>query len=372
MQSWQFEIFRGIEKIEQVLSCQEWERFFDGSEGATMSHHPAMVLNWYKSYSVLWGREQILVRASSGSRQVVYPFEKVREVWKGLSIYQLTPLGGIYNFDFQDPLVSGSSLREDECENFWSEFAAFVRRQLADCDRVVLYRLRREYLGAFKSGWESAVCPYIDLAGKKSLDDVLAGCSGSHRGDVKRQIRRLAAKGELSVRRFEIDEIEEAENALRRFFIAYDGQWAPKGLHAFESPLGRSFLEGVLRDLLPTGLLHFSVLYCGDTPIHWHLGFVFRDRFYFYKLASDQQWSNYSPGKVHTAFLIEYCIDNGVRFFDFLYGDEQYKFSWTSKVYTLYRREWWNGVRPVKRCVENFIRPCFRSIKAMLQQRSVK
>jgi CelD/BcsL family acetyltransferase involved in cellulose biosynthesis len=368
MQSWQFEIFRGIEKIEAAFACQKWMSFFDGVESATMSHHPAMVLNWYKSYCVLWNREPILVRASSGARQVVYPLEKVQEVWKGLSTHLLTPLGGVYNFDFQDPLVSGPCWNQEESERFWAEFTIFVRQEVKDCDRVVLYRLRPEFSGDLSLAKESAVCPYIDLAGKKSLDEVLADCTGSHRGDVKRQIRRLAAKDNLSIRRFGVDDMVLAEDALQHFFVAYDEQWAPKGPHAFETPLGRSFLEGLLRDLLPTGMLHFSVLYCGVTPIHWHLGFVFRDRLYFYKLAGDRQWSNYSPGKVHTAFLIEHCINSGIRYFDFLYGDEAYKFNWTSTVYTLYRRNWWNGIHPVKRFVEETVRPSYRAIKIRMQQ----
>lgn len=373
MQSWKFEIFRGVEKIEEAFSPQEWAVFFEGAESATMSHHPAMVLNWYKSYCVLWKREPILVRASSGTRQLVYPLEKVREVWKGFSSYLLTPLGGIYNFDFQDPLVFGSGLNEKECESFWSGFATFVRQEVCDCDRVVLYRLRAEFAGDLSLVKESAVCPYIDLAGKKSLDEVLADCNGSHRGDVKRQIRRLASQGELSMRRFGIEEMVQAEEALQHFFVAYDEQWAPKGPHAFETSLGRSFLEGVLRDLLSIGLLHFSVLYCGVTPIHWHFGFVFRNRFYFYKLAGERQWSNYSPGKVHTAFLIEHCINSGIRYFDFLYGDEPYKFHWTSQFYPLHRRNWWNGIQPVKRCIEDVIRPSYRAVKTVMKQkRNVK
>ncbi len=363
MPAWQFAIYQGLEDIEQAFPREKWESIFWGAESATMSHHPDMVLNWYRSFGKLWQRDPLLIVANSNNRQVFYPFEIVREKWKGLTTRILTPIGGAFHFDFQDPLVSGVSWDKDEVESFWRGLSAYIRQAVRDCDRVVLYRLRSEFVTDMAQNMESTVCPYIDLAGKKTLDDVLANCHGSHRGDVKRQMRKLAVRGDLSLRRFDPGELPVAEDALRCFFLAYDEQWAPKGPHAYETPVGRSFLEGVLRDLLPTGLLHFSVLYCGDTPIHWHLGFVFRGRFYFYKLAGDRQWSNFSPGKVHTALLIEYCLHNDIRYFDFLYGDESYKFTWTSQTYPLYRQQWWNGLHPVKRTIEDFIRPGYRALK---------
>jgi CelD/BcsL family acetyltransferase involved in cellulose biosynthesis len=274
--------------------------------------------------------------------------------------------------------VSGALWTKEESESFWTGLAAFLRKEMRDCDRVQLYRLRPEFAGGSTPEKESAVCPYLDLAGKKSLDEVLADCHGSHRGDVKRQIRRLSAQGDLSVRRFGARELVQAEVALQEFFRAYDEQWSPKGPHVFETTLGRSFMEGVLKDLLPTGLLHFSVLYCGVTPVHWHFGFVFRDRFYFYKLALDRYWSNYSPGKIHTALLIGQCIADGIRYFDFLYGNEPYKYWWTSQSYPLYQREWWNGLRPVNRFVhgippaqrriKDLLRPGYRAVKNIFKQ----
>lgn len=366
MTAWCFELHRGLDTISQFLPYKEWEKFFINADSATMSHHPALILNWYRSFGKLWQREPLLVLAQMGTRQVIFPLEMTKEKWKGLTTRLLTPVGGAFNFDFQDPLVSGDNWNREEKESFWTGFNTFVRHAVKDCDRVVLYRLRHEMAGDSAQLKESTVCPYLDLAEKKSLDEVLADCHSNHRSATKRRMRKLAKEGELSVRLFGPSEMAPAEEALLQYFQAYDEQWSPKGSHAFETALGRSFLEGVMRDLLPTGLMHFSVLYCGATPVHWHLGFLFRNRFYFYKPARNSDWSNYSPGRVHIALLIEGCIRTGIRFFDFLYGDESYKFSWTSQTYTLYRREWWNGIRPVKRCVKEVIRPGYRAVKKIL------
>ena len=370
MNNWEFTACRGLDKIERALPIEEWHRIFSGSETATMSHHPAMIMNWYRSFNVLWKLEPIVISArSSSGHAVVYPLEKSYSDWRGLRARQLTPVGGQSHFDFQDPLVAGDGWSGSLSEGFWRSFKDFVRSSLRDCDHVILYRVRRELLNGANGLAEPTPFPYLDLNGKRSLDEVLDACSRSHRGDVKRQIRRLSQKGELSLRIFGIDQTTEATEELVRLFHAYDLQWRPKGDHVFMTALGRSFLEGVVRDLLPTGYLHFSVLHCGPRPIHWHVGFVFRNRFYYYKLAGDPQWSNFSPGKVHTALLIEECAKKGIRFFDFLYGAEPYKSSWTSTAYNLYRCDWWNGIRPLKSSWESLVRPVYRATKNLLKER---
>jgi CelD/BcsL family acetyltransferase involved in cellulose biosynthesis len=211
------------------------------------------------------------------------------------------------------------------------------------------------------------VSPYLDLQGKRTLDDLLAACRKSHRGDVGRQMRRLASKGPLSLRLFRRDEQAAARQELTRFFGAYEREWSSRGPSMFSSPLARGFLEGLLEDLLHTGWLHFSVLTCGSCPIHWHFGYLWRERLYWTKVAYNPQWANFSPGKVHIAMLLDLCLQTGIRYFDFLYGDEAYKFLWAPQVAPLYRLEWWNGVRPLHRLLDRFIRPACRATKRSLR-----
>jgi CelD/BcsL family acetyltransferase involved in cellulose biosynthesis len=363
MDDWKFELYRGLESIEGNLRSSIWEQIFSDSEDATIFHHPSMILNWYKSFSILRQNEPVVVRGWSDAREAICAFEHTRTGWRDLRARVLTPIGGPFNVDFQDPLVSGSVWILQERQAFWRQLSDFLRLSLPECDRINLYRLRQGYVDGVDGSEESDVSPYLDLEGMHSLDDVLSRCRRSHRGDVCRQIRRLNKKGNVSIRVFGCDEVGPALLELRRFFRAYDHQWAPHGDHMFQTALGRSFLAGLLRDLLPTGFLHFSVLMCHERPIHWHMGFLFRNRLYFYKLTYDRQWANYSPGKVHIALLIDECIRKGVRYFDFLYGGESYKFSWAPTVNKLYRLEWWNGVRPIHRCWEDILQPSYRTLR---------
>jgi CelD/BcsL family acetyltransferase involved in cellulose biosynthesis len=43
----------------------------------------------------------------------------------------------------------------------------------------------------------------------------------------------------------------------------------------------------------------------------------------------DIHYAAYSPGRVLTYYLLEYCFTQGVEVFDFTIGAEAYKFEWT-------------------------------------------
>jgi hypothetical protein len=109
--------------------------------------------------------------------------------------------------------------------------------------------------------------------------------------------------------------------------------------------------------------MHVSTLVFRGQPIHWHFGLRHGRRFYWYKMAYDAAFAAYSPGKVHVALLLEECMRDGVEVFDFLCGDEAYKFAWTSRFRRFYRLEWWNGLRPVKRMVRRVPPPILAGLR---------
>jgi len=170
------------------------------------------------------------------------------------------------------------------------------------------------------------------LKGKKTLDEVLSCVHKQLRQDVRRQNRRLEALGPVRLRVFKSDETTDAKAILPDFEKWLDARW-PRSID------GSTYFSSLIDACLPEGYVHVSCLYCGDRAISAHVGFLHRHHFYYYKPAYDVEYSQYSPGKVHLAALIESLLHQNVQTFDFLRGCEPYKLLWTKEFEELYSME---------------------------------
>jgi CelD/BcsL family acetyltransferase involved in cellulose biosynthesis len=70
-----------------------------------------------------------------------------------------------------------------------------------------------------------------------------------------------------------------------------------------------------------------DVLAAADgTPVAAAFGFETPDAYYLYNSSFDPQFGHVSPGAVMVDRMVEAAIDGGRSRFDFLKGDEPYKF----------------------------------------------
>jgi CelD/BcsL family acetyltransferase involved in cellulose biosynthesis len=92
--------------------------------------------------------------------------------------------------------------------------------------------------------------------------------------------------------------------------------------------------RSVLVSCLAAGCLWLDVLWDRDTPFAGLLAFLDRERrsFGFYITGVDRRYARLSPGTVVVAHAIREAIGNGYRVFDFLRGDEPYKFAFGAAV----------------------------------------
>jgi CelD/BcsL family acetyltransferase involved in cellulose biosynthesis len=155
----------------------------------------------------------------------------------------------------------------------------------------------------------------------------------SHRRDIRRQRKRLEAEGAVSLS--VLADGDDVDAVLAGFFDTHRRKWASTGdervAHDPVWPLLPAFYARLWTLLSGTGLVHFSVLRLDGRPVSYHFGFIHNRRFYFYKPAYDPDYENLSPGKVHVAMLIAAGCDASWDVFDFLLGDESYKYAWTSE-----------------------------------------
>jgi CelD/BcsL family acetyltransferase involved in cellulose biosynthesis len=85
-------------------------------------------------------------------------------------------------------------------------------------------------------------------------------------------------------------------------------------------------MEGLFTELATTagGTVHHLV--CGGVVRASAFGFETHDGYYYYNSAYDPDAAMASPGVVLFSSMIERQIERGVPVFDFLKGDETYKY----------------------------------------------
>jgi CelD/BcsL family acetyltransferase involved in cellulose biosynthesis len=173
-----------------------------------------------------------------------------------------------------------------------------------------------------------AMFPRLSLNGR-DIDAVESEWTASHRKDIRRQRKRLAAeRGPVSL--WQPASVEEAEPVLTEFFRVYNEKWLTQGCPdiAFDAKRQGRF-RALLRDMWGSGV-HFSTVRCGDIDVSYHFGFLAGGWLQWYCPSYRPEFRAYSPGKIHVTMLIEEACRSKWLGVDFLLGEETYKHLWAN------------------------------------------
>jgi len=171
----------------------------------------------------------------------------------------------------------------------------------------------------FRVEWHPPTpCPFLELN-----DSWEAYLGARPRPRMRREIRHdLQVMERLpGLRRTSVD--DDGELQISTLLELWQGRWGKLP----EPQLAQ--YRSVFRSCLKSGCLWLDILWDRDTPITGLLAFLDRKRrsFCFYITGFDERYAALSPGTVIIAHAIREAIRNGYRVFDFLRGDEPYKFS---------------------------------------------
>ena len=90
--------------------------------------------------------------------------------------------------------------------------------------------------------------------------------------------------------------------------------------HRFEP-----FLREVASGLIARNQLQAFTLWMNDDPIAAEIGFRSRNRWFCYQSGIDPDYLEHEPGKLANVFILRDAERFGIRYVDFLRGDEPYK-----------------------------------------------
>ncbi|WP_119072920.1 GNAT family N-acetyltransferase [Aggregatilinea lenta] len=162
------------------------------------------------------------------------------------------------------------------------------------------------------------VCPVILLP--DAWEDYVNSLDKKNRHELRRKLRRAGL-----VTWYIVGPDHDIEAEMERFFTLMRSSSSLKA-EFLEDPHHAAFFSAVTPKLLEQRWLQLAFLMIGGKPAATYLNFIIGERVMVYNSGHNPDLSNYSPGIVLLARLIEYAIEHSYRTFDFLRGDEAYKY----------------------------------------------
>lgn len=164
------------------------------------------------------------------------------------------------------------------------------------------------------------VCPRVRLGG--TYEDYLAALPGKLRHEIRRKARRLeAATGPYTVRE---SSPETLDADLERFFAMHRSAEGQKGKFLHEGMA--SFFTGLAASLQNFGRLRLHFLEVSGETLAGTYAFSWHGVWSVYNSAYDHSRRDLSPGMVLMAETVRVATEEGCEVFDFLRGDEPYKY----------------------------------------------
>lgn len=204
--------------------------------------------------------------------------------------------------------------------------------------RLSLVPADSQFLGALKSGLGrlskelafeerfKTLAPYIDLP--VSWDEYFGSLPGKRRRTLGRMLRNLERKhGAVSFQECDAGSLEEG---LNRFFDLHQERWRAVGISgSFADPRVKEFYREVAWKFLHRGWFYFSSMDVAGKMVSAMYGCIFNRKMYFIAAGRDIRYSRYSAGQLHMMHVIKDAVSRNLIEFDFMQGDEPYKFYWT-------------------------------------------
>jgi CelD/BcsL family acetyltransferase involved in cellulose biosynthesis len=162
--------------------------------------------------------------------------------------------------------------------------------------------------------------PRIPLNG--SFDEYLSRIDKKQRHEIRRKMRR-AAESEKNVRFHILDREADIDSEMNAFF---DLMVQDPNKEKFLHPEMREQMSVTIRNAFERGYLWLAFLEVNGSKAAASLNFDYKNKLWGYNSGVGREHMELSPGWVLLAHVIQWCSENGRYEFDFMRGDEDYKY----------------------------------------------
>lgn len=187
-----------------------------------------------------------------------------------------------------------------------------------------------------------AVCPGIELA--EGWESVLR--SSKRADNFKRRLRKLEAHDGFEFR--SVTDPAEVSDAFERFFELHEARWrAAGGSELSGHPRLAGFHRDAVRRMAEAGLVRFDEIWAEGKCRASVYGLESTGRFHYFNAGYDLDWASKSVGLVLIGLSVRSAVERGVGYYDFLRGDEAYKYDWSNRETCLVRARYARRSLPV-------------------------
>lgn len=324
----QIEVIKTIEQLEKL--SDEWNQLL---ACCSASHVPFLrheyLSTWWKSLGGgEWKNAELFTlvgRDQSGTILGIAPlFISINQD----NLRSILLLGSIEITDYLDLIVS---------EEHLTEFIASIFR-LLHADQSLNWQALDFYnisdtsptlpvikQAAEQLDWEYSQetlqpCPYILLPG--DWETYLANIDKKQRHEIRRKMRR-AENNEVPVRWYIVTEEASLDQEIEGFLelMAQDPE-----KEKFLTPIMRSQMRNAIHAAFKAGWLQLAFLEIDGQKAAGYLNFDYDDHIWVYNSGLRFDYRELSPGWVLLGYLLKWANDNQRKSFDFMRGDEDYKY----------------------------------------------
>jgi CelD/BcsL family acetyltransferase involved in cellulose biosynthesis len=331
-------IKRAAEDGENIFETlrEDWRRLFAEAECSPFLSWEWLSI-WHKWFGAdSGGREPFILKAYRGDHLIgLLPLCSQKKNVLGMRLKRLGFLGEeTGGADYLDLIAK----REDKAE-IWAAIFDFLKEE-NDFDLLALENLAGDSDSAqllqnfgqntakkrFQYAEETTtVCPQIDLAG--GWDAVLK--TSKRASNFKRRLKQLEKMPGFEFRT--VTAPGETAEAFERFFQLHEKRWLKQGGSELSGhPRLVSFQRDLVSALSEAGLIRFDEIWAEGECRSSVYGLDDRRAFYYYNSGYDLEWANYSVGLVLIGLSVKSAIERGSSRYDFLRGEETYKFDWAN------------------------------------------
>ena len=169
------------------------------------------------------------------------------------------------------------------------------------------------------------VCPVVTFEPGIDFEGYLGTLDKKERHETRRKLRRAEAAGVVRLER-SADPVGD----LDAFVDLHQKRWGAEGL--FPPTAGgdqsRAFFRRLFELLGADGTVQLHFLAVGGRRVAAGVWFEDAEAWYLYNAGVDPEARELSPGVLLSALAIDAAIVAGRRRFDYLRGDEPYKYQW--------------------------------------------
>ena len=300
----------------------DWQRIYESMPASSAFDSLEWNRIWWKHFG---GDSKLMLRAlvrPNGSASIIAPMKLDSSHDEGVCTF----LGGTDLVDYLG-FKHDDKLRSDDVRELLQslyddrDITALVLESLPEDSHTI--HAVKEVAGEI--GWEihiwdEGVAPRVTLP--SNVDAYFASLTRKHRHELRRKLRRLENAGEIE--QIELTGPDEVADRMGDFIDLHRGSSIDK--HEFMTAEREHFFREIAVNLAEKGVTRLYFLNLNGESVATSLAFKVGSTKYLYNsgYVPDRAWL--AVGLLNHAINILASIDEGIKVYDFMRGDERYKY----------------------------------------------